>query len=134
MSDPKLRRNLPVYRHLHPAIYAAMAASVALTLLALWLFFDDGGGTTLTLLVVTGFAAAFVGTPYVLWRASPRPKDAEQEGGKKLSTWLEGEFEADRGIIGAKQAMAMILLLPAAGAIGLAAVSFIAYLAAIGVL
>jgi len=30
--------------------------------------------------------------------------------------------------------MAMILLLPAAGAIGLAAVSFIAYLAAIGAL
>jgi hypothetical protein len=127
------RRNLPVYRVPHPAVYGLMAGSVMLTVLALWILFDDGAGTTLSLLVVTGFAAAFMGTPYVLWRAAPRKPD-DGPRAESLRTWLEGEFEADRGTIGAKHALAMILLLPAAGAIGLVAISFIAHLAAIGAL
>ena len=125
------RRNLPVYRVPHPAVYGLMAGAVVLSVLALWILFNDGAGTTLSLLVVTGFAVAFMGTPYVLWRAAPRKTD---DGPRSLRVWLEGEFEADRGTIGAKHAMAMILLLPAAGATGLVAISFIAHLAAIGAL
>ena len=116
-----------------PRRIGLMAGSVVLSVLALWLLFDDGAGTTLSLLVVTGFAAAFIGTPYVLWRAAPRQTDDEPSAGS-LRAWLEGEFEADRGTISAKHAMAMILLLPAAGAIGLVAISFVAHLAAIGAL
>ncbi len=127
-----LRRNLPVYRTPHRAVYASMAGAVAVTVLALWVLFRDSG-TTLSLIVVTGFALAFVGTPYALWRASRRHTDAPPAN-PAFSEWLEGDFEADTGVIGAKQAMAMILLLPAAGAIGLIAVSFVAHLAAIGAL
>lgn len=127
-----LRRNLPVYRTPHRAIYASMAGAVAIAVLALWVLFRDSG-TTLSLVVVTGFALAFVATPYALWRASRRGADAAPAN-PALSEWLEGDFEADNGVIGAKQAMAMILLLPAAGATGLIAVSFVAHLAAIGAL
>ncbi len=127
------RRNLPVYRTPHRAIYALMASAVALAVLALWVLFNDAG-TTMSLIVVTGFAIAFVTTPYALWRASHGHADAEAPEHPTFSEWLEGEFEADNGVIGAKQAMAMILLLPAAGAGGLIAVSFIAHLAAIGAL
>lgn len=128
------RRNLPVYRVPHPAIYAMMAGSVVLTVAALWVLFDDGAGTTLSLAVVAFFAAAFMGTPYVLYRASPHRAEVESPTRPSLREWLEGDFECDRGTIGAKHAMAMILLLPAAGAVGLVAVSFIAHLAAIGAL
>jgi len=128
------RRNFPVYLIPHPAIYALMAGSVALTVLALWLIFDDGAGTVLSLAVVTGFAAAFMGTPYALYRASPHRNAAASPARPSLREWLDGDFACDRGVIGAKHAMAMILLLPAAGAVGLVAVSFIAHLAAIGAL
>jgi hypothetical protein len=128
------RRNVPVYRVPHPAIYGLMAGSAALTVLALWLLFGDGGGATLSLLVVTGFSAAFMVTPWLLWRAAPRKEEDDAPQAGSLRAWLEGEFEADRGTIGAKHAMAMILLLPAAFAIGLVAISFIAHLAAIGAL
>ncbi len=130
----RVRRNLPVYRAPHPAVYALMAGAVALTLLALWLLFDDGAGTALSLAVVTFFAIAFAGTPYVLYRASPHRNEAAAPSRPTFREWLEGEFACDRGVIGAKHAVAMMLLLPAAGAAGLTAISFIAHLAAIGAL
>ena len=131
MSTHEDRRNIAVHRHLHPAITRAMVASVLWMVGAVWLLFDDGAGTTLSLIVVTGFAAAFVGTPFILWRASPH-RTHKTEG--RLSTWLDGEFEADNGRIGGRDAMAMALLLPVACAIGLTAISFVAYLAAAGAL
>ena len=51
-----------------------------------------------------------------------------------LAAYLDGEFEGNNGRIGGRDAMAMALLLPVACAIGLTAISFVAYLAAAGAL
>jgi hypothetical protein len=131
MESNRSRRNVAVYRSLHPAVWAAMAGTVVWTVLAVWLIFGGTGDTALSLVVVTFFFAAFMGVPFVLWRASPRAKRVERTS---FRTWLQGEFEADRGVISTRDACAMALLLPAAGAVGLTAVSFVAWLAARGAL
>jgi hypothetical protein len=125
------RRNVAVYRSLHPVVCAALAALVLWTVLALWLMFGSSADTVLSLVVVTFFFAAFMGTPFVLWRASPAAKQPERVG---FRAWLDGEFEADRGLIPTRNALTMVLLVPAAGAFGLTAVSLVAFLAARGAL
>lgn len=129
MNTEHLRRNVAVRSHLHPAIPRIMLAAVAWTVVALWVLFDDRA-TALSLGVVTVFALAYCIVPLVLWRASPRP----QADRPSLKHWLEGEFETDRSVINARDALTMTLLIPIASAVGLTAVSFIAWLAARGVL
>lgn len=125
------RRNVAVYKALHPGVWIALAGLVLWTVLALWLVFGAAGDTTLSLIVVTFFFAAFMGTPFVLWRASPAAQQPERA---RLRIWLDGEFEADRGLIPTRHAAIMVLLVPASGALGLTAVSFVAFLAARGAL
>lgn len=129
--ESNLRRNIAIHSTVHPAIYAAVVWCVAWMLLAAWLFFNNGSDVTLALLGITGFSIAFVGIPAVLWRVSPRDR---QPRAMRLSEWIQGEFEGGSGRMQAKDAAAMVLLLPVASAIGLTALSFIASLAASGAL
>lgn len=129
MNTDNLRRNVAVHRHLHPVIPRIMLASVAWSVVALWVLFDDRA-TLLSLGVVTVFALAYCVVPLVLWRASPHPPVDRPS----LKNWLEGEFETDRSVIDARDALVMTVLIPIASAVGLTAVSFVAWLAGRGVL
>lgn len=124
-----LRRNVAVHSTVHPAIYAAAVWCVTWMLLVAWFFFNNGSDVTLALLGVTGFSVAFVGIPAVLWRVWSRNNQGHSA---RFSEWMQGEFEGGSGRIEAKDAAAMVLLLPVASALGLTALSLIASLAASG--
>lgn len=129
--ESNLRRNVAIHSTVHPAIYAAAVGCVTWMLLAAWYFFNNGSDVTLALLGVTGFSVAFVGIPAVLWRVWSRNN---QRHSVRFSEWMQGEFESGSGKIEASEAALMVLLLPVASALGLAALSFIASLAASGAL
>jgi hypothetical protein len=129
--DPGLRRNIRIHSTVHPAIYATAVWCVTWMLLAAWFFFSNGSDVTLALLGVTGVSVAFVGIPVVLWRVWSRN---HQSRAARLSEWMQGEFEGGSGRIESTDVAVMVLLLPVASALGLIALSFIAFLAATGAL
>jgi hypothetical protein len=129
--ESNLRRNVAVYSIVHPAIFAGAVWCVAWMLLATWYFFNNGSDVTLALLGVTGFSMAFVGIPAVLWRVWSRNN---QRPALRFSEWIHGEIEVGSGRIEARDAAVMVLLLPVASALGLTAISFVAFLAANGAL
>lgn len=129
--QPSRRRNVVVHSTVHPAIYAAAVWCVAWMLLATWYFFNNGSDVTLALLGVTGVSIAFVGIPAVLWRVWSRNN---QPHAVRFSEWLHGEFQGGSGQIESIDVAVMVLLLPVASALGLTALSFVAFLAANGAL
>jgi hypothetical protein len=129
--ESNLRRNVAVHSSVHPAIYGAAVWCVAWMLLATWCFFNNGSDVTLALLGVTAVSTAFVGIPAVLWRVWSRNN---QPHAVRFSEWLQGEFDGGSGRIESIDVAVMVLLLPVASALGLTALSFVAFLAAKGAL
>lgn len=131
MSTSDLRRNVPQHVHLHPRVYGMLAGSVLWMVLAVWLAFGSDAYTALQLTVVVGFALAFLVTPFCISRiASARTAQAKTP----FRDWLDHDFETDTGTLPTRDATVMILVAPLAGAIGLSAIGFIAWLAASGAL
>lgn len=126
MSTTHLLRNVPVNRNLHPAIYGVLAGAVLWITLAVWVFFGRDAYTALQLAVVAAFAIAFAVTPAVLWKLSA----AKREEAKPLRDWFDGEFDTYTGPVHGAHAAVMVLLAPAACAVGITGIALIAWLAA----
>jgi hypothetical protein len=131
MSTSDLRRNVPQHADLHPRVYGMLAGSVLWMVLAAWLAFGSDGYTALQLVVVVGFALAFLLTPFCLSRLAPAraARDATP-----FRDWLDHDFETNTGTVRTRDAAVMILVAPLAGAIGLTAIGLVAWLAAAGAL
>jgi len=131
MSENELRRNVPLHGALHPAVYAMMAGAALWMVVVSWLIFGGDPYNALQMAVVTGFALAFLVTPLVLNRLS-RARRAPI--GTRFREWLDHDFETNTGVVHSREATTMILVAPLAGAIGITAIGFVAWLAATGAL
>jgi hypothetical protein len=127
-SSPFLS-NRPQWPALHPAVYKLLIGSVAAMFLAVWVFFSHGAYTAFQLVVVAAFLVMFVGVPWVLARLAQAPTRSNEPS---FGEWRAGDLSIHTGPIPAGEAALMILIAPAAVVIGIAAISAIAYLAAIG--
>lgn len=127
-STPVLS-NRPQWLALHPAVYKLLIGSVAAMFLAVWVFFSQGAYTKLQLAIVAVFLVMFVGVPWVLARLT---QSRPQPHGPSFGDWRAGDLSIHTGPIPAGEATLMILIAPAAVVLGIAAISAIAYLAAIG--
>ena len=132
MNAPQARRNIPTERGLHPAVYGALVGCAVWVLAAFWIFFGHDTYTGLQLAVSTFFCIMFVAVP--LWLRRLSGVAASETKQSKLRDWASHEFETAYGPIEGRQAAVMVLLAPAAIALGITAVSLIAYLAARGVI
>jgi len=131
MSTHEQRRNIPQHVDLHPAVYRMLAGSVLWMVLAVWLAFGADAYTALQLAVVVVFAMAFVLTPLCLSRFSVARRAPQTTG---FRDWLDHDFDTYTGPVRTRDATVMILVAPLAGAVGLSAIGFIAWLAASGAL
>jgi hypothetical protein len=131
MSENDLRHNVARHADLHPAVYRLLAGSVLWMVLAVWLVFGADAYTALQLAVVVVFALVFLLTPLCLRLLSPA-RDAQPE--RPFREWLDHDFETNTGVVRTRDATVMILVAPLAGAVGLSAIGFIAWLAASGAL
>ena len=129
MSEPRYLRNVRSVTGVHPAVYGLLAGCVALILVAAWLAFAHDGYAALQVVVAAAFAVAFVATPLVLYRLSGQSIRAGA-----FRDWLDSELEVLDGTLSARSALVMIVSAPAACALGITAVSAVAWLTAAGVL
>lgn len=129
MEISRSARNVPIRTGLHPAVYGILAGCVVWMVAMAWLFFAAGAYAALQVAVVAFFAAAFLVTPYLLFRVA-RGKGEPGSFGE----WLDGEIEVADHAMSTRAAMTMILCAPIAGAAGFTAVSFVAWLAASGLI
>jgi hypothetical protein len=132
MNVTHARRNVPTEHGLHPAIYGALIGCTVWMLAAFWTVFGHDTYTGLQLAVSTFFCAMFIGVPFWLRRLSGAvAPDAKHSS---LRDWASHELSTACGPVEGRQAIVMILLAPAAIALGITGISFIAYLAAHGAL
>lgn len=123
------KRNVRVNTGLHPAVYGLLAGCVLWIVAAAWFFFAVEPYGALQIAVVAFLAVAFLLTPLVLARSS-----GARPGPGSFRDWLQGELEVADGSVSGETALAMILCAPVAGAAGITIVSFVAWLAAAGLI
>jgi hypothetical protein len=131
MSENNLRHNVPRHRALHPVVYRVMAGAAVWMVVVCWVVFGADSYTGLQLTVVVGFALTFLLIPYVLGRLSPAQRKQDKSS---FHDWLGDEFETNTGDVRSRDAMVMVLVAPMAGAVGISAIGFVAWLAATGAL
>ncbi|MGE0162933.1 MAG: hypothetical protein AB7S71_07320 [Dongiaceae bacterium] len=105
-------------------------ASIAWTLLAIWILFSRSYYGILLFGVVTFLVGMFVALPALLFRFG---RD-RIESAPRLRDWLDGQFETASGPIEAREAALLILIVPLSIAAGMTAFGLLALLAARGVL
>src|SRR3546814_606432 len=123
MSLFHARHNIPVETQLHPAVYGGLAGCLIWLVASAWLAFGADGYTALQLAVSTGFAIMFMLVPFclwMLWQQDNTPKKASP-----LREWADHELMTASGPVEGKHAAIMVLLAPAAVALGLSAVALI---------
>lgn len=127
------RRNHPTETALHPNVNLALLGTLVWSMAAIWLAFGAADSYLALQLAIITFLAIMVGlVPYALfhlWQAQHRPVAA-----KSFQQWAGHEFQTASGPVEGKEAAVMVLLAPAAVALGLTVMSLIAVLAANGVL
>lgn len=129
MSQSPSRRNVRTFGALHPAVYAALAASTLSIVAAIWVFFGHGLYSRVQLAVVTVFAVMFLATPLILSRLAGRRGAAPT-----LREWAEGELEIIDGSVEARHAIVMVLIAPMACLAGISIIGLVAWLVSIGAL
>ena len=126
------RRNHPTETALHPHVNLALMGTLVWSMAAIWLAFGAESYLALQLAIIT-FLAIMVGlVPYalfLLWQDQHRPAKPQS-----YQDWASHEFQTASGPVEGKEAAVMVLLAPAAVALGLTVMSLIAVLAANGAL
>jgi len=116
--------------NVHPVVARLGIGSIVWTLAAIWILFSRSYYGVLVFGVVTFLVGIFVALPWLLFRFD---RD-EPAPGLRFRHWLEGDFETANGPIDAREAAALILLVPLSIAIGMTAFGVLALLSAKGVL
>lgn len=114
--------NLPVFRHLHPGVFAVSMAGWFGYLLAYWLVFGLHLEGALVLAVATVFFAVYFAMPLVLMRLRRAPSWVEKSS---FAEFLRGEIDTYTGRMGGKDALAQVAVLPIAIALGTMAIGII---------
>jgi hypothetical protein len=127
-ASTPLRSNRPQWLALHPTVYRLLIGSVAALFVAVWIPFSHSDYAALQLAVVALFLVMFVGVPWVMARFSR----AERPDRTTFGEWRSGDLDIHTGPIAAGEAALMIMIAPAAVLLGVAVISTIAYLAAVG--
>jgi hypothetical protein len=130
-------RNAPLHLSLHPAIPRILVGCIVWLCAALWIAFAHDSYAALQIAVVVVFAAVFVGMPLVLNRLSKKgqaPGAAAETAPMSFREWLRGDFQMGDHAVPAREAAAMILLVPVACTIGLSVMAGLALMASLGAL
>ena len=125
-------RNRPMETTLHPIVNLALVGTLVWLLTAIWLAFGAQSYTALQLAVSTFLAIMFVLVPYALWLLSKAGQTPVKT--KPFREWAANEMQTASGPVEGKDAAVMVLLAPAAVSLGITVMSFIAFLAAHGLL
>jgi len=127
----RIGANRPARLHVHRQVVRIALAAIAWTLAAVWILFSHSYYGPLLFGVVTLLVLMFVVLPWVLLRFG---RGREAEPPVTFREWSDGRFETANGPIEARDAAIMILLLPAAIAVGMTAFGLIEFLTADGIL
>ena len=125
-------RNRPMETTLHPIVNLALVGTLVWLLTAIWLAFGGQSYTALQLAVSTFLAIMFALVPYALWLLSKAGQKPVKT--KPFREWAANEMQTASGPVEGRDAAVMVLLAPAAVALGITVMSFIAFLAAHGLL
>ena len=115
-----VRHNRPVFDHLHPLVYLAIAGLVLWFIASAWSFAASAYADYL-LVIVTGFMLIAMAIPFVLWLTWHRNQDGEDARGHRQSfrDWASGDFDVGHERMKSSDAAIEILLPLAAVAFGM---------------
>jgi hypothetical protein len=119
---PTQRSRTPTTDQIHPAVYMAIAALLALFVVSSIVAFGNDGYTDYLLAVVALFFVMAVGLPYVLWRVWRRRSGGE-EPRQSLRDWWRAECETWQGRLTGRDAAVQMLLPVGACAVGMTAIA-----------
>jgi hypothetical protein len=129
MTKELIRHNRPIWDHLHPLVYKAMAGLALWFALSAWVFFGEEGYTALALAVVSLFLCITVAIPFAIWLAwRGSPASGAQENNQTFRDWAAGEFETWQGRLSGGEAAVQILLPLMAVALGLTVFGLVLHL------
>jgi hypothetical protein len=124
MSEQNQEPRHRAWSGLHPAVYVALVTCALAMAVGAWLFGLGASGYGLAFAVVGFFAAVAVATPLILMRFM-RKREATRD--TSLREWSHGDLEIFGGKrVPSREALAMVLIGPLSGAVGLAVLALIA--------
>ena len=126
----KSRADRPLWLEVHPLIRRVAVALAIWSLAAIWLLFSHSYYGPLLFGVVTFLVAMFGILPWTLMRVDHEPHDRPVG----FREWARGRFDTGSGPISAGEAAVMILLIPAAVAVGITVFGLFDYLTASSIL
>jgi len=110
---------------LHPRVLFWMAFAVVWTVIAAWLWFAVDTYARIMMAVVAFTALGFLAVPLIFWALSGHPSPTGRP--ESFRAWLDHRFALWTGTLEGREAAINALIAPAAAAITITVVGFIAW-------
>ncbi len=106
---------------LHPLVYRSIIALTVWLVLSVWIFFNRGAYTGLTLAMITLFFLIVVSIPVLIWKSWQHnaPPEETREPVESFDAWASQSFATWTGALSGREAAMQILLPIAAVAVGM---------------
>lgn len=115
------RHKQPIRDGLHPLVYRSIIALTVWLVLSVWIFFNRGAYTGLTLAMITLFFLIVVSIPVLIWKSWQHnaPPEETREPVESFDAWASQSFATWTGALSGREAAMQILLPIAAVAVGM---------------
>ena len=106
---------------LQPLVYRSIIALTVWLVLSVWIFFNRGAYTGLTLAMITLFFLIVVSIPVLIWKSWQHnaPPEETREPVESFDAWASQSFATWTGALSGREAAMQILLPIAAVAVGM---------------
>ncbi|MDJ1158996.1 hypothetical protein QNA08_12195 [Chelatococcus sp. SYSU_G07232] len=108
---------------MHPAVYGAVVLAFAWLLGVCWLTFRNDAQSAMAVVISIVYILMYFGTPALMARLGRRGEDAPRRRG--LAVFLDGRVDTGGGWLTGREALAQIVMIPAALALAATAICLV---------